>query len=134
MLTGSTSSVTSRSAAMIRAEYAAYAANRGTTTTVDGGHSRRACSMGIAERAPYCRASYDAVATTLRGPTPPTSTGRPRSDGRWCCSTAAKNASASRWTIVGRARSTGAWGARSMLTAPLCPPGPTRRTFVRTLA
>ena len=35
------------------------------------------------------RASYEAVATTPRPPTPPTTTGRPRSDGLSRCSTAA---------------------------------------------
>src|SRR4051794_33333866 len=50
----------------------------------------------MADRAPYARASYDAVATTPRPPTPPTTTGRPRSDGLSRCSTAAKKASRSR--------------------------------------
>src|SRR3954451_21370761 len=47
------------------------------------------------ERAPYARASEDAVATTPRPPTPPTTTGRPRRDGLSRCSTAAKKASRS---------------------------------------
>src|SRR3954470_2495078 len=50
----------------------------------------------MAERAPYARASYDAVATTPRPPTPPTTTGLPRSEGLSRCSTEAKNASRSR--------------------------------------
>src|SRR4051812_18857807 len=50
----------------------------------------------MAERTPYRRASYDAVATTPRPPTPPTTTGLPRSDGLSRCSTAAKKASRSR--------------------------------------
>ena len=44
---------------------------------------------GIAERTPKTRASYEAVATTPRWPTPPTTTGRPRSDGLSRCSTEA---------------------------------------------
>ena len=51
----------------------------------------------MAERTPYFLASYDAVATTPRPPVPPTTTGLPRSDGLSRCSTAAKNASRSRW-------------------------------------
>src|SRR5512139_680622 len=50
----------------------------------------------MADRTPYARASYDAVATTPRPPTPPTTTGLPRSEGLSRCSTAAKNASRSR--------------------------------------
>src|SRR5690349_23734333 len=53
----------------------------------------------MADRTPYLRASYDAVETTPRGPTPPTMTGLPRSDGLSRCSTAAKNASRSRCRI-----------------------------------
>src|SRR4051812_35011425 len=52
----------------------------------------------MAERTPYTLASYDAVATTPRPPTPPTTTGLPRSEGLSRCSTAAKNASRSRWS------------------------------------
>ena len=59
---------------------------------------------GMAERTPNTRASYDAVATTPRWPTPPTTTGFPRSDGLSRCSTAAKNASRSRCRIDGSAR------------------------------
>src|SRR3954451_2754813 len=50
----------------------------------------------MAERTPYLRASYDAVLTTPRPPTPPTTTGLPRRDGLSRCSTEAKNASRSR--------------------------------------
>ena len=53
---------------------------------------------GIADRTPNTRASYDAVATTPRCPTPPTTTGLPRSDGLSRCSTEAKKASRSRWS------------------------------------
>src|SRR6188472_2442014 len=52
----------------------------------------------MADRTPYFRASYDAVETTPRPPVPPTTTGLPRSDGLSRCSTAAKNASRSRWS------------------------------------
>ena len=50
----------------------------------------------MAERTPKTRASYEAVATTPRWPTPPTTTGLPRSDGLSRCSTEAKKASRSR--------------------------------------
>src|SRR3954454_6900688 len=50
----------------------------------------------MAERTPYLRASYDAVLTTPRPPTPPTTTGFPRSEGLSRCSTEAKKASRSR--------------------------------------
>ncbi len=55
--------------------------------------------MGIADRTPKRRASYDAVDTTPRPPSPPTITGLPRNDGLSRCSTAAKKASRSRWRI-----------------------------------
>src|SRR6476659_2013042 len=55
----------------------------------------------MAERTPYFRASYDAVATTPRPPTPPTTTGLPRRDGLSRCSTAPKNASRSRCRTLG---------------------------------
>src|SRR5512139_751874 len=58
----------------------------------------------MADRTPYARASYDAVATTPRPPTPPTTTGLPRSEGLSRCSTAAKKASRSTWRIVGSER------------------------------
>src|SRR6478735_9268901 len=74
----------------------------------------------MAERTPYSRASYDAVATTPRPPTPPTTTGLPRSDGLSRCSTAAKNASRSRWRTEAWAR-TGA----TYLPAPTPTPGVT---------
>ena len=51
------------------------------------GQRRRASAVGIAEWTPWTRASYDAVATTPRPPTPPTTTGLPRSDGLSRCST-----------------------------------------------
>src|SRR3954452_13127364 len=50
----------------------------------------------MAERTPKALASYDAVATTPRPPTPPTTTGLPRSEGLSRCSTAAKKGSRSR--------------------------------------
>ena len=65
------------------------------------GQRRRASAVAIAERAPNARASYDAVATTPRTPTPPTMTGRPRSEGLSRCSTEAKNASRSRCRTLG---------------------------------
>ena len=46
-----------------------------------------AVSVGIAERTPNGRASYDAAMTTPRVDVPPTITGRPRSSGRSRCST-----------------------------------------------
>src|SRR3546814_13366727 len=49
----------------------------------------------MAERTPKALASYDAVATTPRPPTPPMMTGLPRSEGLSRCSTAAKKASRS---------------------------------------
>src|SRR3712207_5190101 len=75
----------------------------------------------MADRAPKARASYDAVATTPRPPTPPTTTGRPRSDGLSRCSTAAKKASRSRCRMLA-----------SRLTPPMIPgdvagPASTRR-------
>ncbi|MBP2675060.1 MAG: hypothetical protein H6Q84_1900 [Deltaproteobacteria bacterium] len=45
--------------------------------------------VGIAERTPNFRASYDAAATTPRFSPPPTITGFPRSSGRSSVSTAA---------------------------------------------
>jgi len=53
------------------------------------GQSARACAVGIADRTPNGRASYDAAMTTPRRDVPPTITGRPRSSGRSRCSTAA---------------------------------------------
>src|SRR5215213_9330522 len=58
----------------------------------------------MAERAPYARASYEAVATTPRPPVPPTTTGLPRSEGLSRCSTAAKKASRSRCRMLGSRR------------------------------
>src|ERR1700761_8844378 len=57
--------------------------------------------MGIAEWTPNTRASYDAVATTPRGPRPPTTTAFPRRLGLDACSAWAKKASMSRCRIVG---------------------------------
>src|SRR5688572_23736300 len=57
--------------------------------------------MGIAECTPKTRASYEAVATTPRGPRPPTTTAFPRRLGLDACSTEAKKASMSRCRIVG---------------------------------
>src|SRR5690348_6091063 len=57
--------------------------------------------MGIAEWTPKIRASYEAVATTPRGPSPPTTTALPRRLGLDACSTEAKKASMSRCRIVG---------------------------------
>src|SRR4051812_1109305 len=70
----------------------------------------------MADRTPYLRASYDAVATTPRPPTPPTTTGLPRRDGLSRCSTAAKKASRSRWR-------TEAW-SRTGATYPSAPTPP----------
>ncbi len=72
------------------------------------GQRERASRVDIADRTPYLRASYDAVATTPRPPTPPTTTGLPRRDGLSRCSTEAKKASRSRWSTdaTGRMRAT----------------------------
>ncbi len=40
--------------------------SRGTPTTVASGQSRKAWEVGIAERTPYARVSYDAEVTTPR--------------------------------------------------------------------
>src|SRR3954454_3886085 len=66
--------------------------------------------MGIAEWTPNTRASYDAVATTPRGPSPPTTTALPRRLGLDACSAEAKKASMSRCRIVG-----------VVLTSPMLP-------------
>src|SRR5688500_14667559 len=66
--------------------------------------------MGIAECTPNTRASYDAVATTPRGPSPPTMTAFPRRLGLDACSAEAKKASMSRCRIVG-----------AFLTSPMLP-------------
>ena len=55
---------------------------------IASGHNLRARTDGIAENTPYLRASYDAAATTPRFPSPPTTTGLPRSSGRSRNSTA----------------------------------------------
>lgn len=53
------------------------------------GQGRRAMPMAMAECTPKTRASYDAVATTPRGPRPPTITALPLRLGLAACSTAA---------------------------------------------
>ncbi|NDG72824.1 MAG: hypothetical protein EBY32_16305 [Proteobacteria bacterium] len=63
------------------------------------GHNLLACAIGIAEVMPCRRASYEADATTPRAE-PPTATGLPRRRASAACSTEAKNASASRWSIM----------------------------------
>ncbi len=63
-------------------------------TTIRCGHSRSAVLMGMAERTPKRRDSYDAAATTPRV-VPPTATGLPRREGSSICSTDAKKASMS---------------------------------------
>ena len=80
---------------MTTREAALYAPNRPDRNAARG-HSRRASCIGIAEWTPNTRASYEAVDTTPRPPSPPTMTGLPRSDGLSRCSTDAKNASRSR--------------------------------------
>jgi hypothetical protein len=51
------------------------------------GARRSASAMGIAERTPKGRTSYDAARTTPRREAPPTMTGLPRKDGSSRCST-----------------------------------------------
>ena len=63
--------------------------------------SAQAKQLGIAERTPNFRASYEHVDTTPRSCGPdPTMTGFPRHSGWSRCSTAAKNASISTWRTV----------------------------------
>ncbi len=62
-----------------------YREKRGTRYAALGA-SRRACAVGIAECTPSRRASYEAVATTPRGPRPPTTTALPRRLGLAACS------------------------------------------------
>src|SRR5687768_12175421 len=69
-------------------------------TMIACGQSRFATAIGCAEWHPNGRASYDAVATTPRGPSPPTRTGLPRSLGSSSCSMAAKKASMSTWRMA----------------------------------
>src|SRR6478752_5336128 len=73
----------------------------------------------MAERTPNRRASYDAVATTPRPPTPPTTTGLPRSEGLSRCSTEAKKAS--RWRCITDASGRMAATYRSAPTEPARP-------------
>ena len=95
---GSTSSDSSRSRSMTSRLAARYASKRPPRKAACG-HRARASAVRIADRTPCTRASYDAVATTPRGPMPPTMTGLPRSDGLSRCSTEAKKASRSRCMI-----------------------------------
>src|SRR5699024_856370 len=59
------------------------------------GYSANAWDIGIAERIPYLRASYDGEVTTERPDFPPTTAGKPRSSGRSSSSTDKKKASMS---------------------------------------
>ena len=70
---------------------------RGTGTTVAPGQSRNARAIGMAERTPNRRASYDAEVTTPRPDRPPTmsSGARPAPSGSASRATATKKASAS---------------------------------------
>jgi hypothetical protein len=77
---GSTSGVTDRRISRKRLECARYDSKSGGRKTASG-HSRRARTEGIALRIPNRRASYEADITTPREPAPPTTTGRPTSDG-----------------------------------------------------
>jgi hypothetical protein len=74
-----------------------FSKSPGTTTSL--GHNIRACAIGIAEVIPCRRASYEAEATTPRVK-PPTATGFPLNRVSAACSTEAKKASASRWSIM----------------------------------
>src|SRR3954465_13176888 len=60
------------------------------------GQRDRASRVDIADRTPYLRASYDAVLTTPRPPTPPTTTGFPGNEGLSRGSPEGKKASRSR--------------------------------------
>ncbi len=100
---GSTRGDSSRSSAMTASLVRRYTWCRPLRYAACGQRDR-ASRVDIADRTPKTRASYDAVATTPRPPTPPTTTGLPRSDGLSRCSTAAKNASRSTWRIVGSVR------------------------------
>ena len=63
-----------------------YREKRGEITKASG-HLRIAVFIGIADRQPNARASYEAAATTpLLSGAPPTSTARPRKTGWSCCS------------------------------------------------
>ncbi len=56
-------------------------------TTMACGQRRIASAIGIADRTPKGRTSYDAAQTTPRFEGPPTMSGRPRSEGSSRCST-----------------------------------------------
>ncbi len=86
----------SRAPRSLTSLYSAWSPGRNTAC----GHRRRATADGSAEWTPYRRASYDAAATTPRGPVPPTTTGLPRSSGRRRSSTDTKNASMSTCRIT----------------------------------
>ncbi len=77
---GSTSGLTLSKTVRICALTRRYLRMSPATITASG-QSARACTVGMAERMPKGRASYDAAATTPRPEAPPTSTGRPRSSG-----------------------------------------------------
>ena len=87
----------------------------GTLTQTACGQRRRARLIGIAERQPYLRASYDAVVTTPRLPTPPVRIALPRRAGSSSSAMAAKKASMSTWKMVRGNSATAALsrGARS---------------------
>src|SRR6185503_5954619 len=70
-------------------------------TRIRSGQSRMAWLIGMADRTPKTRASYDAAATTPRlCGSPPTTTGLPFKEGSSSCSTEAKKASMSTWMIL----------------------------------
>lgn len=85
---GSTSGDNARISAITAWLLRLYTSKRGPRYAACGQRDR-ASAVDIAERTPYLRASYDAVETTPRTPTPPTTTGLPRNDGLSRCSTAA---------------------------------------------
>ncbi len=97
MLAPCTMGVNRTSVAAIAREVVPHAL-RGTGTHMASGHSRSACEMGIAERTPNARVSYEAEHTTPRDPgRPPTmsSGALPAPSGSAMRATATKNASAS---------------------------------------
>src|SRR5215472_6367832 len=82
-----------RNAAITSSDTASYAA-RSAGRNTQSGQRRAAVRSGSPECTPKTRASYEAVATTPRlagSPSPPTTTGSPRSSGRRSTSTAAMN-------------------------------------------
>jgi hypothetical protein len=100
--------VDARASTNVRASTAASAlevapqACRGTGTHIASGQSRSACEIGIADRTPNTRVSYEAEQTTPRDPgRPPTirSGDLPAPSGSVMRATATKNASASAWRI-----------------------------------